>query len=61
MRVVMVIIARSCPSNKIVQGLHLNSHVLHLSIDNSDSLLMDRFRSGLDRVVMVTDSLSANS
>ena len=46
---------RSC--DKVVECLHLGSHILHLGIDDADRLFMDRLGSGLNRGVMLINGL----
>lgn len=45
---VMAFIMGSCSCHKVVQCLHLRSHVFHLGIDYSDRLFMDRLGGGLN-------------
>ena len=43
--------------DKVVECLHLGSHVFHLGIDDADRLFMDRLGGGLDRGVVLVDGL----
>ena len=54
---VMAFVLRPRSCDKVVECLHLGSHIFHLGIDDADRLFMDRLGSGLNRGVMLVNGL----
>ena len=54
---VMVFVLGPRSRDKVVECLHLGSHVFHLSINDADRLFMDRLGGGLDRGVVLVNGL----
>ena len=57
MLTVMAFVLGACSCYKVVECLHLSSHVFHLGIDYADCLFMNGLGSGLNGDIALTDSL----
>ena len=56
MLTVMAFVLGACSCYKVVECLHLSSHVFHLGIDYADCLFVDGLGGGLNRDIALTDS-----
>lgn len=61
MGLVMTFVLRACPSNKIIESLHLDGHVFHLGVDDANRFLMYRFCGCLDRGIVLVYGLQKMS